>query len=157
MENKGEAAPVNVPGKAPPWQPGQSGNPRGKVRGSRNKASLIAEVLLDSETQRLTRRAIDLALEGDTVALRLCLERILPPVRERPCSFKLPKIQNICDASNALAMLIESVSNGELLPSEGESLSAILNTFMKSVELAEFEDRITALERANAPVERFNA
>ena len=97
MENDAEddlpAPPVNVPRKAPPWRPGQSGNPKGKARGSRNKACLIAEVLLDGETQRLTRRAIDLALEGDTVALRLCLERILPPVRERPCSFKLPKLE----------------------------------------------------------------
>jgi hypothetical protein len=141
------------------WRPGESGNPRGAARGSRHKASLLAESLLDGETQQLTRKAIDLALTGDTVALRLCLERILPPVRERPCSFKLPKLETLNDASKALAMVIAGVSTGELLPSEGESLSIVINSFMKSIELSEFETRLVALERAaeGATSERFDA
>jgi hypothetical protein len=98
----------------------------------------------------LTRKAIDLALRGDTVALRLCLERILPPVRERPCSFKLPKIETLSDASRTLAMIIAGASSGELLPSEAESLSNIVNSFMKSMELGELEDRLVALEKASA-------
>src|ERR1700730_6751262 len=156
MENKVECSTVNVPRKAPPWRPGQSGNPKGKARGSRNKASLLAEVLLDSETHELVRKAIDLALTGDVVALRLCLERILPPARARPCSFKLPKIESLNDASRALAMIIAGASTGELLPSEAESLANIVNGFAKLLELAEFESRLTALEQANAgaPMER---
>ena len=51
---------VNAKPKAGPyrWKPGESGNPRGMVRGSRHKASLIAESLLEGECERLTRRAI---------------------------------------------------------------------------------------------------
>jgi hypothetical protein len=166
MENKAENGPATPDDNAAPkakqphrWRPGESGNPRGAARGSRHKASLLAESLIDGETQQLTRKAIDLALTGDTVALRLCLERILPPVRERPCSFKLPKLETLNDASKALAMVIAGVSTGELLPSEGESLSIVINSFMKSIELSEFETRLVALERAadGATSERFDA
>jgi hypothetical protein len=102
---------------------------------------------------------VDLALKGDTVALRLCLERILPPLRKRPCSFKLPKIETLNDASNALAMIIAGASTGELLPSEAESLANVVNGFAKLLELAEIETRLTALEKASAgaPGARFDA
>jgi len=75
------------------------------VRGSRHKASLIAESLLDGECQRLTRRAIELALDGDIKALKMCLERILPPARERPCSFKLPLISTAAEAAACMALV----------------------------------------------------
>jgi hypothetical protein len=152
-------APVKARGKAPPWQKGQSGNPAGTKRGSRHRASLLAESLFDGEADRLSRRCILSALQGDVQAMKLCIERILPPVRERPCSFKLPKIETINDASNALAMIIAGVTTGELLPREGESLSNIVNSFMKSIEMAQFEDRLCALEQASAgaPGARFDA
>jgi Family of unknown function (DUF5681) len=54
---------------------GQSGNPAGKPPGARHRATMAAEALLDGEVQALTRKAIERALEGDGVALRLCLER----------------------------------------------------------------------------------
>ena len=42
------------------------------------------EALLDNESDGLTRKAIELAKNGDLQALRLCLERILPPRKDRP-------------------------------------------------------------------------
>ena len=47
------------------FQPGQSGNPAGRPRGSRNKATIAAETLLDGEAQALSRKAVELALEGE--------------------------------------------------------------------------------------------
>src|SRR5262249_39105368 len=61
-----------------PFQKGQSGNLAGRPPGSRNEATLAAEILLEGEAEALTRQAIELALEGDRTALKLCLERILP-------------------------------------------------------------------------------
>src|SRR5687767_14502104 len=65
-----------------PRKPGtfQPGNP-GKKPGSRNRATLAALALLEGERDALTRKAIELALGGDTVALKLCLERLLPKGR----------------------------------------------------------------------------
>ena len=72
------------------FQKGRSGNPAGRRPGSRNRATLAAEALLEGEAQALTRKAIELALEGDTTALRLCLERIVPQRKSRVVAFVIP-------------------------------------------------------------------
>ena len=66
----------------------------GRPAGSRHKYVLAIQNLLDGETEALGRKAIDLALEGDTVALRLCLERIAPPRKDIPVRFDLNS--NVC-------------------------------------------------------------
>jgi hypothetical protein len=58
---------------------GQSGNPGGRPKGSRNATTIALETLLDGQATALTQKAIDVALTGDIPALRLCLDRILPP------------------------------------------------------------------------------
>jgi hypothetical protein len=73
-----------------PFRKGQSGNPAGKLKGTRNAATLAAEALLDGESAALTRKAIELARKGDMAALRLVFTRIVPPRRERPFQFALP-------------------------------------------------------------------
>src|SRR5580692_7152821 len=85
-----------------PFRKGQSGNPRGRAAGSRHKASLAAEALLDGEAERLTRRAVELADGGDPTALRLVLERILAPRRERAVNFTLPSIDSAADLTAAM-------------------------------------------------------
>ena len=65
------------------YKPGQSGNPTRRPKGARNKAAVAAEALLEGEAETITRKCIDLALEGDHTALRLCLSRILPVKREK--------------------------------------------------------------------------
>ena len=90
---------------------GQSGNPRGKRQGARHRTTLAAEALLDGEAKALTRKAIELALAGETVALRLCLDRILPPRRERPVRFKLPRLQSLVDVTTAVAAIAAAVAH----------------------------------------------
>src|SRR3954471_17099679 len=105
-----------------PFQAGQSGNPRGRPVGSRHKATLAAEALLDGEAEELTRTAIDLAKTGDTTALRLCLERVCPPRRDRPVAFALPAIENVADLTKASTALLQAVASGELTPAEAAEL-----------------------------------
>jgi Family of unknown function (DUF5681) len=147
MENNAKA----VAKAKPPhrWKPGESGNPAGTKRGSRHRASLLAESLLDGETDRLTRRCIYEALKGDMQAMKLCLEQLLPPVRERPLprKFRLPKLETLNNASSALATIIAGVTTGELLPGQSESLAAIVNSFLKSIELSEIETRWARLNK----------
>src|SRR3978361_2276837 len=57
---------------------GQSGNPAGKPAGTRNATTLAVEQLLHGEAEAITRKAIEMAKEGDTIALRLVLERVAP-------------------------------------------------------------------------------
>jgi hypothetical protein len=149
MENNNED-PVNARPKADTrWKPGQSGNPKGMKRGSRHKASLLAESLFDGEADRLSRRCIYEALKGEPVALRLCMERILAPMKARPFRFKLPELNTIADAQNALAAIVAGMASGEILSDEAATLSSVINSFLKSVEIAELETRLAALEKAN--------
>jgi Family of unknown function (DUF5681) len=92
--------PQQMPGR--PFQKGRSGNPVGRRPGSRNKATIATAKLLAGESEGLTRRAVELALAGDPMALRLCVERILPVCRERAVRFALPPIESPADiaASN---------------------------------------------------------
>jgi Family of unknown function (DUF5681) len=85
-----------------PFQRGQSGNPNGKPKGVRNRATLAAEALLDGEAEALTRKAIEMAMAGDVTALKLCLERLVPPRKERPLSFALPPFASAEDTAKAI-------------------------------------------------------
>jgi hypothetical protein len=66
------------------FKPGKSGNPSGKPKGARNKTTVAMEKLLDDDAATITSKAIELAKNGDLTALRLCLERIIPPRKDRP-------------------------------------------------------------------------
>ncbi|WP_342148162.1 DUF5681 domain-containing protein [Methylorubrum sp. SB2] len=43
------------------FEAGRSGNPNGRPKGARNKATIVVESLLEGEAEALTRRAIELA------------------------------------------------------------------------------------------------
>ncbi len=130
------------------FQPGISGNPAGRPKGARHKATLAVEALLDGEAEALSRKAIAMALAGDGAALRLCLERLLPARRDRPVSFDLPKIETAEDAAKATCALLSAVASGEVTPIEAEAVSKIVETHLKALECSEFEARLSALERS---------
>jgi hypothetical protein len=77
---------------------------------------------------------------------RLCLERIIPPRRERPINFELPSIQAPADALKATAALIAAVGSGDVTPSEAAELAKLIEGLVKSLEATELADRITKLE-----------
>src|SRR4051812_17476928 len=130
------------------FKPGQSGNPAGKTKGTRHRATRAAEALLDGEAEALTRRAVEMALAGDTVAMRLCLERILPVRKDRPVSFALPPLETAADAVQATAALVDAVAAGELTPSEAAELSKVVEGYIKAIELHDVQQRLEALEAA---------
>jgi Family of unknown function (DUF5681) len=128
------------------FKEGQSGNPAGRPVGSRHKATLAAEALPDGEAEGLSRKAVELAFKGDTVALRLCLERIIPARKDRPVSFSLPQIQTAADTVKASAALLNAVAAGELTPSEAAELGKLVAAHVQAIQAVELEARITRLE-----------
>jgi hypothetical protein len=135
-----------------PFEPGKSGNPKGRPKGSRNQATLLAEALLDGEAEAITRKLINAALEGDTTALRLCLERLLAPRRERRVVFELPnKIESAADAVRASSMVLTECAAGNLSPSEASEVMALISSHVRVLEVTEIEARLTALEGNSKP------
>jgi uncharacterized protein DUF5681 len=129
------------------FQPGQSGNPGGRPKGSRNKATIALESLLDGHAEALTQKAIELALGGDMTALRLCLDRILPARKDRPVAFEMPSIQRAEDTRTASAALLAAVSAGSLTPSEAAEVSKLIDAYVKAIEVTEVLARIEKLEQ----------
>jgi Family of unknown function (DUF5681) len=147
-----ETTPPSTPlkrGRAKPWKPGQSGNPAGRPKGARHKTTLAMEALLDGEADTITRKAVEMAKGGDMVAIRLCLERIVPARRDRPVSFALPKLETAGDAVKATAAIVEAVSLGDLTPSEAAELAKLVDGFRSALTTAELEERLAKLEAAN--------
>jgi hypothetical protein len=116
------------------FQPGQSGNPAGRPKGARNRTTLAAEAILEGEAEALTRKAIELALAGDVIALKLCLERLMPPRKERTVSFPLPPILSPADAQGAIGSILGAVASGNITPGEAASLVAVVQEYGKLVE-----------------------
>jgi hypothetical protein len=57
---------------------GESGNPAGRPRGSRNRTTILMQSVLEADGEALARKAIDLAKGGDLTALRMCMDRLVP-------------------------------------------------------------------------------
>jgi hypothetical protein len=130
-----------------------SGNP-GRPRGAMNKTTLAVESLLAGQAERLTKKAIEKALEGDSVALRLCLDRICPPRRDRTVMFPLPEIKAAQDLSAAAVSLLQSVAAGEATPEEGAAVMKLIEGAGKAIERGELEARISRLEERNGHAKR---
>src|SRR6516162_3277020 len=127
-----------------PFEKGRSGNPAGRRTGSRNKATLAAAALLAGESEALTRKAVEMALAGDPTAMRLCIERVLPPCRERTIEFTLPPLEGALtgettepstrDIARAMDMVISALADGEITPGEAETIAGVIDTFVRAIE-----------------------
>lgn len=135
-------------GPGRPFQPGVSGNPSGRPVGSKNKTTIAALALLDGEAEKLSRKAIELALLGDVGALRLCIDKVVPARKDRPVEIELKRIESPSDACEVISDLIEAVGKGELSPSEADVIAGLVERRAKLSELHELEARLKRLEEA---------
>lgn len=152
MQKKKKAQTENAVSNADfekPWQfrPGQSGNPTGKLPGTRHKATQAVLALLEGETEALTRKAVELALEGDTTALKLCLDRLAPPLKPSalPVLLDMPPPDNLTDTARAF---VAAAGRGEIPPDIAAQLVAAVASVARVEELEQVKHRLEALERA---------
>jgi hypothetical protein len=124
-----------------------SSSPMASTASTRNKITLAVEALLDGEAETITRKAIELAKDGDLAALRLCLDRIAPPRKDRPVLFELPPVSSAADAANAAAALLEAVAVGDFTPAEASELGKLIEAYFKALEATDFAERLDKLER----------
>jgi hypothetical protein len=116
------------------------------MRGSRNKATLLAEAMLEGEAPALTRSVLDRALEGNPTAMRLCFERLVAPRRERPVQIDLPAVAGPEDVAPAMAAVVRAVGSGAISPSEGGELALMVETLMRALDRSDFDRRLRLLE-----------
>ena len=132
----------DVKTRGKPFAAGNSGRPKG----SRHRVTLACEELMEGEAEKLTRKVIDKGLEGDMVALKLCLDRIAPARKDAPVSLEMPPVRSAEDAVEASVVVLAAVAAGEITPDEAGRLMALLGAHKTIIEAGDLERRIAALE-----------
>jgi hypothetical protein len=137
------------------FKKGESGNPDGRPIGRRNKATVLVEQIFneklfgqDRKADAIIAKTIELAENGDTACVRLCLDRFLPVRKDRPVWFDLPEMKDARGAVNASAAIVAAVAAGDLTPSEAAELSKVIDSYARTLQAAEFEERLSKLEKA---------
>ena len=127
---------------------GRSGNPSGKPKGCRNATTILFDELLKDNAKELIEKTIEMAKDGDGPALRLCIERLAPARKDRPVWLDLPEMNEARDAVTASAAIVAAVAAGDLTPSEAAELSKVIDSYARTLQAAEFDERISKLEKA---------
>jgi hypothetical protein len=116
-----------------PFGKGESGNPRGRPPGARNRTTLAAEALLEGEAEALTHKLVELALSGDIAALRICVDRILPRPRERRVNFDMPPLLTRADGKKAMHAITCALAAGDITINEALQLSQVVEIKMNFI------------------------
>ena len=115
------------------WKKGASGNPKGRPLGSRNKATLRLEQLLDEEGEVLLTDEIARAREGDRYARRFCLDRLIPRPKDRPIDFELGPTETYDQLRAAVTNVLDAVASGQVPPNQGQVIMTMLKFKMDIV------------------------
>jgi hypothetical protein len=134
-----------MPGRGKPFEPGNKLG-RGRPRGRRNKTTVMAQQLLDSHAESLARKCLVSALQGDSKAMHLCLDRVLPARRELPVKIgKLP-LGTAAELSQASELVTQKVAAGQLTASQGHAIAELIERRRKVLETEDLDRRLQALE-----------
>ena len=125
---------------------GQSGNPKGRAKGSRNRRAKLFEQLLSDGGEALISKAVEMARGGDRLMLKLILEKLLPRPRGPAVEVELPRVERAADVVAAVAAVIEHASHGDLSLGEARAFLDLIEVQRKAVETADLAARLEALE-----------
>lgn len=125
------------------FQPGNEGRPKGIVD---KRSSLRA--LLDPHAKDLVAKLVELAKGGDTAALRICIDRLIPAPKAKDDPITLTALDGT--PSECGDVVVSAVAAGEITPDQGAAVMSILANQVRLVEATELERRIAALEEAAA-------
>lgn len=137
----------------PKFEKGNTYSP-GRVRGSRNKATVWLDELGAEGTEDIINVVKTEARKGDMRAAWLVLSRTWPHRRGRPLILDLPPVETPAGLIQAHAALVAALSKGEITPDEAASVGSVLETQRKAIETHDHERRIRELEKKKAEAER---
>lgn len=127
------------------FQPGQSGNPRGRKPGESSRATKIRQAL-ESESDELVRTAVALAKAGDVQALRLCLERLCAPLKPTTLPAILPLDSNATLPEQG-RQLLNAMANGKLSIPDAAMLIGALAHQAQLVQSSDLAERMGEIEK----------
>jgi hypothetical protein len=128
--------------RAVPFVKGESGNPAGRPPGARNTRTLLCEAFLENQAEGLTRTLVNMANGGDSTALRLAIDRILPRGASRPILFPLPRVDSAKAARQAVADVIQGMTTAQLAPRDGNEMLRVIERGAKIIATAEAAEAV---------------
>jgi hypothetical protein len=102
-----------------------------------------------ASSTRSPAKCIDMAKAGEPVALKLCMERLMPPVKGRHLSLDLPVITDAASALQAMCEVARAVGHGEITTDDATAVAGIVEINRRTIETASLERRIKALEQTS--------
>lgn len=123
------------------FQPGQSGNPKGRTPGIER-----VRQLLDPHREKLVQKALDMALAGDTVALKLCLERLAPMPRNEYERVEVPGLAQAQSMADKARCIVNAAGSGLISADAASVLLGAIASAAKVIETDELAERIALLE-----------
>ena len=123
---------------------GRSGNPNGKPKGARTRATMLAEKLFTADAAKIIKKVVAEAENGQSWACKLVIERIIPPARDRPTPLDLPRIASAADLPPALAKVVDAMAEGALTPGEAAAIVTTLEAYGRASVFAGHEERLAA-------------
>jgi Family of unknown function (DUF5681) len=125
---------------------GQSGNPAGKLPGTRNRKTVMLAALRDGEGEAAARVVIEKALSGDAVAARFVVTLISPRPRGRTIHLDLPEDDD-CNVVTAYNLTLRALCEGEITPDEAVTVSRFLDGRRRVLQAWQLEERLTRFGR----------
>src|SRR4249919_2174101 len=126
--------PTSKESQAMPFEKGQSGNPAGRPRGSRSRATMALQDMLERDAESIARTAINLAKHGNIAALRICMDRLLPPRRHEPVTLDLPPLDKVADTVAATSAIVAAVAAGDLTAAEAADLAKVVDVHVQALD-----------------------
>ena len=125
------------------FKKGVSGNPAGRPRCIKDRRTAL-RALLEPHAETLVAKAVSLALEGDTTALRICIDRLIPSMKAKDDRVELDLLEgSLSERGNAI---LNAATRGELTPDQTVTLMQALATQARIVEVSDLEERLQRLE-----------
>jgi hypothetical protein len=119
---------------------------RGRPKGSPNKTTAIWKELVGQYGEALMKKCIVQALQGDGPSMRLCMERMVAPLRNPPVQLRLPSVATLAGTAEAVDALLRAATRGQITPEQAETMANIVETRRRALETLELEARLKEAE-----------
>lgn len=102
--------------------------------------------MLEPHREALIKKAVELAMNGDATALRLCLDKLAPAPKATAELIRVPALRDAETLTGKASAILDAVGAGMVPPDVGVSLLSALSSVARVIETDELERRIAALE-----------
>jgi hypothetical protein len=148
VETAPEAAPAPVAknNRKAGFRKGQSGNPAGRRKGTRNRKTILLEAMTDEDREAIVAKIIRQAKRGDRASQKMIVDRLEPPRKGRAAPFKLPLIKTTADVVTALEAVTAAMAGGHISPAEAVEVASVVELQRRAIETQELEVRLHTIE-----------